>query len=889
MTADQALILPFSEIRAGDLSLVGGKGANLGEMVHAGFPVPPGFCLTTLAFEQFIAACSDLEDLYRRLDRVAGDDLEAARGVGQVVRQVLLDLPMPTAVAKALRQFWRMYGNQQAYAVRSSATAEDQPEASFAGQQETYLNILDEAALLEAVQRCWVSLYSDRAILYRAQHGYQDRDVRLAVVIQQMIQAEKAGVLFTADPLTGHRQTMVIDASFGLGEALVSGLVTPDAYRVDKRSMQVLARQIADKEVAVFPHQQGGTRQVRLADNQRRQTVLSDDQILELAALGAQVENHYRAPQDLEWGWADGRFFLLQTRPITALYPVDGLKSSDNGLHIYLSMGHQQSMTRAMAPLSISNIQVMLPVGHRESRFDNRYARSSGGRIFADLTPLLRHPILRRGLFGLLAQLDARAPEKVRQAMRRPEFQQSSALRLSLPGIRGGLKIVRRVLRSLWRRDLTGFVDQTNALIDEYLAGIRQELEMLPPGAKLIQSILERMRGFFPYFLNWVPEAAAGMAAARILPRLAQRWLTPDELEALTLGIPGNVVNEMNLEIGDLADRVRIIPWLAERFEQLGEDGSLWIEQTAQLEGAGLFLEAWSRFIARYGSRGPSEIDISKPRWYEEPLPVLRVIAQFLQRDPGRHREIHQDLLRKRQSAMEKLRTNAGKGLMGRIRLRLLDRLYYTMTEVGGMREHHKFMVVRLLAVIKELLKKDAARLVAAGKLARPDDLWFLTWEDLAAIEDDHGDDWRRLVTQRRAEYMRFEKLTPPLIVTSDGEAPIVHYQVEDAPAGALLGNPVSPGVVEGIVHVIRDPQQETLLPGEILVAEFTDPGWTPLFINAGGLILEVGGALTHGAVIAREYGIPAVVGVPGALETLQSGQRVRLDGNRGIIEIQSV
>lgn len=235
---------------------------------------------------------------------------------------------------------------------------------------------------------------------------------------------------------------------------------------------------------------------------------------------------------------------------------------------------------------------------------------------------------------------------------------------------------------------------------------------------------------------------------------------------------------------------------------------------------------------------------------------------------------------------MQKLRNTAGAGPFGKIRIRIINRLYHVMTEVGGMREHHKFMVVRLLAVIKEILKSNALQLTAAKKLGQPDDIWFLTWGDLFSIWDENNTDWGSLIAQRRADLERYKKLTPPLIVTSDGEAPSVHYQIDDAPEGALLGNPVSPGVVEGAVHIIRDPQRETLAPDEILVAEFTDPGWTPLFINASGLILEVGGALTHGAVVAREYGIPAIVGVRDAMKTLQTGQRVRVDGNRGFIEL---
>ncbi len=342
----------------------------------------------------------------------------------------------------------------------------------------------------------------------------------------------------------------------------------------------------------------------------------------------------------------------------------------------------------------------------------------------------------------------------------------------------------------------------------------------------------------------------------------------------------------MNLAIGDLADLARRSPQLVDSFEHLGADAHLWLMQAAKLEGSAPFMKAWQDFLAHYGARGSSEIDIYMPRWYEDPLPVLRVIVEFLQREEGRHRTHQQALVEGREAAMRKLLNSAGGGPLGRLRSRVFKRLYHVMTEVGGMREHHKLLAVRMLAVVKEILKGIAVQLVAAKKLAHSDEVWFLTWSELFSIWDDDSANWGMIIAQRRADLERYQKLSPPLIVTSDGEAPSVHYQMDDAPQGALLGNPVSSGVVEGVVHVIRDPQRETLSPGEILVAEFTDPGWTPLFINASGLILEVGGALTHGAVVAREYGIPAIVGVRDAISKLQTGQLVRVDGSRGIIEI---
>jgi rifampicin phosphotransferase len=885
MTNIDNLILSFSEIRANDLPLVGGKGANLGEMMHAGFPVPNGFCITTAAFLQFISTAPENEGIYALLDTVSTDNLDSVREIGEHVRKSFLELPMPKEIADAVHQAWQGIGAEDAYAVRSSATAEDLPDASFAGQQDTYLNIIGEEALLNAIQRCWVSLFSDRAILYRCQNDFSNHDVQLSVVVQRMIMSEKSGTLFTADPLTGHRHTLTIDASFGLGEALVSGIVTPDAYQVDKRTMHIIDRQVSEKLVAIYPEKDGGIRQEPLSADQQKQAALTDMQVLSLAKIGTKIESHYGSPQDIEWAIAGDQLYILQARPITSLYPIESLKSPDDSLHVFFSMGHQQNMTRAMTPLSLSTFQYFLPPKVRLNEGTESFLRISGGRLFVDATQLLRHPILKRVVSGGMSQFDALVPQLFRLATQRPEFKRPNKLHIPFGFIRGFLGIFRRVVKGLWWRELNGFVAQTNDLIDDYISETEYNLRQYPQGKVQIQAILNDLQKVPPFFLNWVPEALAGVAVSRLLPKLTSHWLSPEKADALTLGIPGNVVQEMNLMLSDLAVLAQNTPLLVEQFNHLENDAHTWLENIAQIEGSNRFLAEWNKFITLYGSRGPSEIDISMNRWHEEPLPVLRVIAGNIEKNVS-SRALFEEQERERETAFTELITLAGKGLFGKLWLRLFKRLYHVMIEAGGMREHHKFVVVRLLAVIKSILKENVASLIASGKLAAPDDIWFLNWAELLTIWDDNKTSWHEVVAQRRADLTRYLKLTPPVVITSDGETPIANYSMEDVPPGALVGNPVSAGIIEGVVRVIHDPTTEILLPGEILVAPFTDPGWTPLFINAAGLVMDIGGALAHGSVVAREYGIPAVVGVRQATTKLQTGQLVRVDGNRGIIEI---
>ncbi len=886
MTHEEQLILPFADIRAADLPLVGGKGANLGELTHAGFPVPPGFCLTTVAFQEFIQSYHDAADLYALLATVTADNVETARKVGLHVRETLLDLPLPQNIAQAVRQQWQILGDDHAYAVRSSATAEDLPDASFAGQQDTYLNVLGEGPLLDAVQRCWVSLFTDRAILYRCQNGFWHDEVQLSVVVQQMVMAELSGILFTADPLTGHRQTVSIDASYGLGEALVGGLVSPDSYRVDKRDRSIIDRQIADKQIAIFPIKEGGTRQETIDEAQRAQTVLTDVQIIDLAELGIQVEAHFGSPQDIEWAIAADRIYLLQARPITSLYPIGGFQSPDDSLHIYFSGGHQQNMTNAMSPLSLSSMQCVIPGTRAQNKIESAYVALGGGRLFLDITLALRHPLMRKLVFGLLAQFDALAPEAIQLAMQRPEFQRPSRVSLSFSMFRGLLQIIYQVLAALWWQDLSESVRNVDHLVAQKANEVETELRGMPVGEAQTRAIIRIMRSMLNVVIKWAPLFIAGEMARRLMARLGRGWADPADLEAYSLGLPGNVVTEMNLEVGDLADLARQSLQLVALFEHLGQDSQVWLAQAAEIEGSGPFLAAWEAFLGQYGARGPSEIDIQMPRWYEEPLPLLQVIASYLHKEAGSHRAQHQKLVQARETAVNHLLTGAHHGLVGGLRRRLVRRLIYVVHHGTVLREHHKFMMVQVIRTIKEVLKETAVHLAEDQKLSQPDDIWFLSWPELLAIWNADGVETAKLTPARRADLARFQKLTPPLIITSDGETPVVKYQVADAPPGALVGNPVSAGIVEGTVRVIHDPQTETLNPGEILVAPFTDPGWTPLFINASGLIMEVGGIMTHGSVVAREYGIPAVVGVREATKKLQTGQQVRIDGNRGVIEI---
>ena len=368
--------LSFGEVDETRLPDVGGKGANLGELTRAGFPVPPGFCVTTAAYRDFVQTSGALDALLDSLDRVTYEDLDTIGTLGARVREHLETLAIPAGVRRAVLAAWREFGTQHAYAVRSSATAEDLPSASFAGQQDTYLNVRGEEKLLQAVRRCWASLFTDRAIAYRTKHGFGHGAVLLAVVVQRMVVPEASGIMFTADPITGRRKTVCIDASFGLGEALVSGLVTADLYQV--RAGALVTKRVSRKALAIRPLPDGGTVTEALRPEEQERQTLPDERILDLAGLGLRIEEHYGREQDIEWCLAGGKFFVVQARPITSLYPAP--RAADGRLHLYASFGHVQMMTEAMKPLGISALRTFVPLGDRALSGESKLFQEAGSR-----------------------------------------------------------------------------------------------------------------------------------------------------------------------------------------------------------------------------------------------------------------------------------------------------------------------------------------------------------------------------------------------------------------------------------------------------------------------------------------------------------------------------
>jgi pyruvate,water dikinase len=837
-----ALIRPLAAIRAPDGPIAGGKGANLGELVAAGFAVPDGFVLTT--------------DAYQQAAEAAGVDPGRPDDAGERLRTADL-LP---AIADAALEAYRALG-KGSVAVRSSATAEDLPGASFAGQQDTYLGIAGDDELLDAIRRCWASLWNERAVAYRRDHGIDDDGIALAVVVQRMVDASAAGVVFTADPITGRRRKTVVDAAAGLGEAVVSGSVDPDHYATDPDTGEVAERVI--KGAA---------------------PVLTDPQVAELAAIGRRIEDVLGAPQDIEFAFdVGGRLWILQARPITTLFPLP----EREGVRVYLSVSVAQGYFPPISPMGVEPFLVIgrtLAGAFARARGDTGPVRSpvlaSGGRLWADLTPALRDELGRSVLERLTGVGEARSSVIFRRLGENPRFVSSGGSRLNTPRtvaplfIRSGIPInAIRLIQSPDRRR----------------ARLIREIERvttfdLPPEATAsdrldtVEDLLARVPSFvFPRLIGLV---AAGMLSYLAVGRLLHGRAAEDDLRTLTRGLAHNPTTEMDLELWALTTEVRADP--ASRDALLHREPTELAHAYHDSDLPPMLQAGLEAFIDRYGFRSVGEIDLGVPRWSEDPSYLLGAIANYMR--------LEDDAI----APDEQFRRGArdaeamAQTLLSRVhgpRRWLLRFFLGRMRALMGSREMPKFMLIRrLFTPIRNLLRPVGEELAAAGRLAAWDDVYFLTLAE--AREAVGGADMRELVAARRAthERERARRYIPRVLLSdgTDAEAALV-----EVPEGALVGSPASPGTITARARVILSPHGARLEPGEILVAPSTDPGWTPLFLTAGGLVMEMGGMMSHGAVVAREYGIPAVVGVPGATDRIETGATITVDGSAGIVSIE--
>lgn len=866
-------VLGFQDIDKTKLMVVGGKGANLGELSRIeGIRVPDGFCISTEAFKRIIEGTPSISELLDKLSLLKVDDRDKIRELSGEIRRVIEAVAIPEDINEEITRFLSRLGEKNAYAVRSSATAEDLPATSFAGQQDTYLNIIGREAILKHVSRCWASLFTDRAVIYRLQNGFDHRQVHLAVVVQKMIFPQAAGILFTADPVTSNRKVLTIDASFGLGEALVSGLVNADIYKV--RNGKVIDKKISTKKLAIYALREGGTQEEEIEPERQNRQALTDEQILQLERMGRKIEEHFGRPQDIEWCLVDDAIYVVQSRPITTLFPVPEANDQEN--HVYLSVGHQQMMTDPMKPLGLSVWQLIAA----------RPMHKAGGRLFVDVTHMLASSDSRENLLDAMGQHDPLMKDALMTILERGDFINPIAddEKEQSPG-----KSKKGIPPSGPQEQIESDPAIVSDLIKSSqvsIAELKQNI-LTKSGADLFNFILEDIPRLKKILFDPQSTAVfmAAINASSWINEKMWEWLgEKNAADTLSQSVSNNITSEMGLELLDVADVIRPYPEVIDYLQHVKDDDFL--DELVKFDGGQEARDAIHAYLNKYGMRCVGEIDITKTRWSEKPatlVPMTLSNIKNFEPDAGKRifEQGRQEALRKEQELLDRLKQLPD----GEHKAKETKRKIDLMRNYIGYREYPKYGIVNRTFVYKQALLKEAEQLVKASIIHENEDIYYLTLEELHEVVRTNKLDYQIIIT-RKEEYRSYEKLTPPRVITSDGEIIAGEYNRENLPAQAIAGLPVSAGVIEGRAHVILRMEDADLEEGDILVTAFTDPSWTPLFVSIKGLVAEVGGLMTHGAVIAREYGLPAVVGVENATRLIKDGQRIRVNGTEGYVEI---
>ncbi len=895
-------VFNFQEINESNPGLVGGKGWNLGQLFRIeGINVPDGFCITTEAYRTALEHNEEFTALVSQLTILKAEDRTQISEISARVRGVIEGSEIAKEIESEIVRHLDALGAENAYAVRSSATAEDLPYASFAGQQDTYLNVKGREAILQSVKKCWASLFTDRAVIYRLRNGFDHRQVYLSVIIQRMVFPEASGVMFTADPATSNRKVLSINACFGLGEALVSGLVNPDLFTV--RDGRITDKVVADKKLGIYPLKEGGTEERNIELKQQHIQTLTDEQVLQLEQIGRKIEAYFACPQDIEWclirGYSseggvspnlirhssegrvspflDDKFYIVQSRPITTLFPIPEVTDGKN--HVFVSFGHMQMMTDTIKPLGISL--------YRLGR--DHPMPQAGGRLFVDISQSLSSVIGRKTLVSMGGDGDILMANALLKVIERKDFLKT--LPRKLPGT-NRFNMVKMVLPVLFqtvkisRANDAALIPKVIERVDARIHGLQEKIAAVS-GDKLFDLILQDINKLQTITMD--PESLAtayvGQQASKWLDKKMAKWLGDVQVgDTLSRTAPHNITSEMGLALLDVADVVRTYPAVIAYLEQA--DDNTFFEGFAGLPGGDAVRDSIQAFLEQYGMRCPSEIDITRPRWSEQPTALVPAILSNVRNlQPGAHKaKVEQGRLeaeQKERDLLARLERLPG----GKRKARKTRRKISILRNFIGFREYPKYFFTRCLQIYKEALMREADVLVQKGVIQNREDVYYLSLEEFRdAVHPGHLD--CSVIAARIEEYAAFEKMTPPRVMISEGEVISGEYEAVDIPGQALVGVPASSGVIEGRARIVLRMEDANLEDGDILVTTFTDPSWTPLFLSVRGLVTEVGGLLIHGAAIAREYGLPAVVGVENATRLIEDGQRIRVNGTRGYVEI---
>ena len=872
-------IFTFASNELLQVDQAGGKALALIQMSGAGMPVPPGFVLTVNFFEPWIAILQTSPEWAAMKKSEASEIGQTTRALQALCRALQFTDHQKEELEITLKLF-REENQGHLYAVRSSSPEEDLEGASFAGGYETTLGVTTEK-IAAAILHSFISSFDERVFLYKKEHGFRLDQPRIAVIVQQQVDAESAGVAFSLNPLNNCFDEAVINANHGLGESVVSGDVDPDVFIVDKLKREIIETRIGGKQTVVTLNHTGGTTKTNRTKHQ--EASVTSAQVLELTGLLEQVEAYYQKPVDIEWAISSDKIFLLQARPITTYLPlpVEMVTAPGQPKRLYSnSTLIEQGLQEPLSVLGTDFLSYVLnkvggPVAEGAIGPDG-IAFTAGGGYYMNISFATMLGMKNAGLAP-----GSTGDPRVTAILDSIDMKQymGSELPAKLKALRG--KMIFKML-PMGTSMLAAYLRPKHVL-GKYQAALPGEIRRIEmftgDGLSLhAQSIaLTELLQFF-YGDYGIPMVLAGQFAQQRIKNLFKKEAsqTQDHLVNLGISLPGNKTAEMGELMYALASSTEIS-------QSDSATGFLFDMERGNLSPD--FVGRWKHFMAEFGMRCPGEVDPATPRPKEQPALVFEQLKNMSRTIQGRKtsQTFFEEARTKREAAYQALYENALQ--KGKRKARALEKYYKIWVAFGGYRETPKHYVIKVIELFRRQALAIAQSFVAGGRLDTPEQIFDLTIADIDRAGIDPMLDLRALTQERTVLINKIRKShLVARIIDSRGK---IYFPPRQAVTdGELTGVPISPGVVQGRVKVFRQATDKQLLPGEILVARATDPGWTPLFINARGIILEIGGALQHGAVVAREYGIPCVSGLDDATSKLKDGQLVEVDGSNGIVRI---
>ncbi len=885
-----------------ELPVIGGKAFNLVKLIRAGFPVPPGFCITSRAYEGFIGRGNLKREIQSLVSSIQWERINHIKSWSQAIKELIMQQEYPGRVRDAVLFAWRQFRSEAGggfrAAVRSSAALEDSAELSFAGQYDSYLNISSEDELLAGVKKCWASLWSDRALTYYHSHNLDCLAVSMAVVVQVLVDAEVSGVMFTANPINQDQGEMVIHGAWGLGGTIAAGKSLADEFLVDKDRMQIRSSKIHEKRLMVVPGEQG-TIECPVPEIKQDRQSLSIEQVLRLAVLGRKIETLLDAPQDIEWALSREQIFILQSRPITSLLLIHWGNEATRQLfagHVvfWSNFNTRETLPYPLTPMSASYfMDLLFPVANEswlgiteESRFyaygislDLIYSRLYWNMNMVFATPLGQQVKKLDHETGVFFE------ELYRQGRLYIPRPPKGFLRFWL-SLFFASRLIRSLFRIPWFAGRRGIEKRNRAL---WQWG--SEFEELNLESRSTRQLIRDFKDFnirmarigFPLLLITVVKGLLGL---NLLEKLTRKW-EDIPFTALLAGIEGNKTTDGALELYKLSI---VSPQLRQQLLDTGIGGIPLLCRGSK-EGQ-VFLDRLNEFLNHYGHRGVKEFDIGQPRWCEDFSFVLQMIKNYLQLTEGEETPLlHFERMKREREQVTAL------ALARLVKLFPIKKwLFKKMLRMAHFyipqRENNKYYALKFFFASRRVLLEIGRRLCDKGWLGNEGEIFYLTLPELESFarHDFLETRIKELVGKRKSAWQKHQCINPPLIIRSDGKR--IEFQPDTKEKeGALIlqGAAASRGKVTGTARLIMDPADGSEFnKGEILVAPYTDPGWTPLFLTAKALVMEAGGIFSHGAVVAREYGIPALVGVKGAVEKIKTGDKITVDGNEGQVIIHN-